>query len=105
MLRLSHRHQEPNDGLGQHPLGWQIKRGDAATAPLSVTLIAHELRVADVAKQIDAKYDQPLQRLSQAALRATSSVRSVYLTHRLLAYHAPAVRAISAAAASPARVT
>ena len=41
--------------------------------PLSVTPLARALRVADVAKQIDADYDQLLQRLSEAALALTAS--------------------------------
>jgi len=35
---------------------------------VTIALVAHALRVADVAKQIDAEYDQPLQRLVEAAL-------------------------------------
>ena len=30
-LRPPHRHHEPHDGVGQHPSGWQIERGDAPT--------------------------------------------------------------------------
>ena len=56
----------PHDGVGQSAR--QQEGGDAATAPLSVTLIAHALRAADVAKQIDAKYVQLLQGKTQAAL-------------------------------------
>ncbi len=59
-------------GAGQHPLGWQIERGDAATAPLSVTLIAHALRAADVAKQIDAEYGQLLRGITQTDLYQNS---------------------------------
>jgi hypothetical protein len=36
--------------------------------PLSVTPLARALRAADVAKQIDADYDQLLQAITQAAL-------------------------------------
>ena len=35
---------------------------------VTIALVAHALRVADVAKQIDAEYDQLLRGITQAAL-------------------------------------
>lgn len=68
----SHRRDESHDGVGQYPLGRRIERGDAATAPLPVTLITHALPVADVAKQIDAEYGQLLRGVTQADLYQNS---------------------------------
>lgn len=58
--------------LRRYPLRLRVEKGDAATAPLSVTPLARAQPVAYVANQIDADYAQLLQATTQAALSATS---------------------------------